>query len=451
MKATFWRPGEIFALLISTLTVTTRLTADEPILLRERFPVGYQYHVHTRVDLTGTLTPPAEKGKPAPKPLAVKGEGAIEYDERVLAVGPEGQVQKTMRICRRTDIKRAVGDQPQEATLRPAVRRLVLLRNGSTEVPFSPDGPMTWGELDLIRTDVFTPALAGLLPDKPVRPGDRWDATTAAVQELTDMEKIDEGKIECRFEEVTTLEKRRHARVSFSGSVKGVNEDGPNRQQLDGFLYFDLESNHLSYLTLKGVHSLLKDGQEVGRNEGRLVLTRQANSRCKELADEALKGVVVEPNADNTLLLYDNPDLGVRFLYPRRWTVAWVGGNQVALEGADGSGLKVTLDPPGKALTGSQFLAESRAEMEKLKAKILRTDPPQKLDGKPPLEHFALEVEVSGQKLVMDYYLVVQANGGVTLAAQLPGKDFAALRREVERFARSIVITRKIEEKSVKE
>ena len=60
--------------------------ADEPVRLQEHFPVGYQYHVHTRVDLTGTLTPPAEKGKPAPKPLTVKGEGAIEYDERVLAV-----------------------------------------------------------------------------------------------------------------------------------------------------------------------------------------------------------------------------------------------------------------------------------------------------------------------------------------------------------------------------
>ena len=31
-----------------------------------------------------------------------------------------------------------------------------------------------------------------------------------------------------------------------------------------------------------------------------------------------LRGVALEPSADNTLLLYDNPDMGVRFLHPRR-------------------------------------------------------------------------------------------------------------------------------------
>ncbi len=448
MKTAAWQVFYHLEILFSFLTMATGLAAQEPIRLQERFPVGYQYHVTTKVDLTGTLTPPAEKGQPATKPLPVKGEGAIEYDERVLSVNAEGQVQKTLRICRRTEIKRTVGDQPQEATLRPAVRRLVLLRNGSTEVPFSPDGPMTWAELDLIRTDVFTPALAGFLPERPVRPGDRWDATVAAVKELTDLEKIEDGKIVCQLDQITTLEKRRYARVTFAGSVKGINEDGPSRQTLEGFFYFDLESNHLSYLTLKGVHSLLQNDKEVGRNEGRLVLTRQVHSRCKELSDEALKGLVVEPNADNTLLLYDdNPDLGVRFLYPRRWPVAWVKGNQVALEGADGNGLLLTIDPASRVPTGNRFLAESREEMEKMKAKVLRTDPPHKLDGTPPLEHFALEVELANQKFVMDYYVILQANGGATVAARLPSNDLVALRREAQRVAWSVVITRKLDER----
>jgi hypothetical protein len=85
--------------------------------------------------------------------------------------------------------------------------------------------------------------------------------------------------------------------------------------------------------------------------------------------------------------------------------------------------------------------------MEKMRAKVLRTDPPHKLDGQPPLEHFALEVELANQKFVMDYYMILQANGGVTLAARLPSNDLVALRREAERVARSVVITRKVEEK----
>ena len=98
-----------------------------------------------------------------------------------------------------------------------------------------------------------------------------------------------------------------------------------------------------------------KDGKEVGRIEGRFVLTRQANTRSPVLSDTALKDVATEPNADNTRLLYDNRELGVRFLYPRRWHVASVRGSQVTLDSADGSGLLVTLDPLTRAPTGAAF------------------------------------------------------------------------------------------------
>jgi hypothetical protein len=380
-------------------------------------------------------------------PLAVRGDSAIEYDERVLAVSADGQVQKTARICRRTDFRRTVAGQKQETSLRPAVRRLILLRRDHTEVPFSPDGPLTWGEIDLIRTDVFTPALTGLLPDRPVRLGERWTATTAAVRELTDMERIDEGRLECRLEQFTALEKRRHARVTFSGSVRGTNEDGPNRQALQGYFFFDLESNHLSYLYLKGASFLLdKDGKEQGRIEGRFVLTRQVHRLSPELSDEALRGVAVEPNADNTLLLYDNPDLGVRFLYPRRWRVQGVRGSQVTLDSAEGSGLLLTVDTAARTPTGAQFLAESRGWLEKQKARLLRVEPPRRVRERPPLEQFALEAEMGGQKFLMDYYVTRQAPGGVTLAARLLPADLAALRQEVGRIARSVVVTRRIEE-----
>jgi hypothetical protein len=390
----------------------------------------------------------AEGAKPptgspvTPKTLPVTGTSAIDYDERVLDAAADGQVQKTLRIFRRIDFQRRVGDRPQESTIRPSVHRMVLVRLKHTEVPFSPDGPLTWGEIDLVRTDVFTPALAGLLPDKPVRPGERWTATRPAVQELTDMERIDDGQVECRFEQITTLSKRRHARIAFAGTVRGLNEDGPNRQELDGYLFFDLESNHLSYLSLKGTSWLLdKDGKALGRIEGQFVLTRQADVRPSDLNEEALKGVTLEANADNTLLLYDNRDLGVRFLYPRRWRVAGVHERQIALDETSGSGLLLTLEPPARVPTGEQFLAESRDFLQQQKAKLLQTEPPRRVQASPQeLEQFALEAEVNGQRVWMNYYIIRQPAGGATLAARLLPVDLPALQKEVERIARSVTV-----------
>ena len=436
-----WRVGLVSEWPASRIALLAR--AEEPVRLREQFPVGYQYRVQTRVQLSGTLALPAEKGKPAPKPLAVSGASAIDYDERVLAVEKDGRVGKTVRLIRRIDFDRQMGGVPQKTTLRPGVRRVVMVRLNNTEVPFSPDGPLTWGEIDVLRTDVFTPALTGLLPDRPVRIGGRWRATVAAVQELTDLERLESGGLECRLERVTTVEGRRQARVSLAGTVRGTNEDGPTRQELDGYLYFDLESNHLSYLTLRGKHVLLDaKGREAGRVEGRFVLTRQANYRCAELSDAALRGVGMEPTADNTRLLYDNPDLGVTFLHPRRWRVAEARGQQLALDGADGSGLLLTVDPLRRVPTGAQFLNETRAYLQKQKARLLRIVPPQAIQAAPAaLEHFAIEADMGGQRLVLDYYVARQANGGATLAARLLAKDAPGLQKEVEAIARSVRIT----------
>lgn len=434
--------SRLWLCLLTLLTAGPRATAQEPLTLRERFPADYQYHVSTRVELSGTLTVPAEKGKPAPKPLILSGQSAIEYDERVLA-SSDDRVQKTLRLYRRMDFDRKVGDRAQDSTLRPEVRRLVLIRTKNVEVPYSPDGPLLWGEIDLVRVDVFTPALAGLLPERPVRPGDRWDAGAEAVAELTDMEKVDDGRLECRLDEVTTLAGRRHARVVLTGTVRGVNEDGPSKQSVDGYLFFDLESNHVSYLTFKGVHQLLdKDGKESGRIEGRFVLTRQANVRSADLADSALRGLVLEPNADNTRLLYDNTDLGVRFLYPRRWRVSGVQGRQVTLDDNGGSGVLITLDPLARVPAAAQYLKETREFFQKQKARVLRVDEPRRLQGPPQeMDAFAVEVEMSNQRSQMDYYILKQEKGGATLAARLLPRDIGALRPDIERIARSLTIT----------
>jgi hypothetical protein len=419
------------------------LADDEPLRLREPFRASYQYHVSARVELTGSLSLPPEKGQTAPRSLPIAGNSGIEYDERVLAMTDDEQVRKTARIYRRIDFQRKVGDKPQESTLRPDVRRLLLIRAERAKLAFSPDGPLTWGEVDLVRTDVFTPSLIGLLPRGGVRPGERWTATTAAVRELTDLDRVEEGSVSCRLEQVTVIGGRRQARVALSGTVRGVNEDGPNRQQLDGYYFFDLESQHLGYLYLNGISFLLdKEGKTVGRIEGRFVLTRQPAPPVAELSDEALRGRTLDPNGENTLLLFEHPELGVRFLYPRRWRVSGVHPRQVTLDEMSGNGLLVTLEAPARIPTAAQFQAEVRAWLGQQKAKILRADEPRRVFA--DAESFALEAEIGGQRVTMTYWIIRQPGGGATMAARLLPNDLSAVRADVEQLVRSFRVSRPI-------
>jgi hypothetical protein len=438
-------PSRFVALVTLVLSATPAL-GNELVRMHERYLPGYQYHVSTRVQqFSAALSVPTEKDKQSGRSLSMTGESRLEYDERILdAVGAD--VRKTLRIYRVTELKRRVGPQEQENSIRQSVRRLVVMRHGTSEVPFSPDGPLMWGEIDIVRTDVFTPALAGLLPDYSIRPGDRWKAGVAAVQELTDFEKIDDGMIECRFEQLTTLAGRRAARITLAGTVRGVNEDGPGRMRFDGSFYFDLESNHLCYLTFEGTHELLDSkGNVSGTNRGRFTMTRQAHVRPADLSDDLVRRITTEPTNDNTLLLFDNPEIGVRFLYPRRWRLGTIEGRRLILDESNGSGLVLTLDPVKAIPATATLQTEAQSVIRQQQGRVLGSSRPTTLQvGERGLEQFALEAELSGRRVLLDYYVMRQRDGGGTIHAHLRPDDQSALRADVERIARSVVITKAI-------
>ena len=196
------------------------------------------------------------------------------------------------------------------------------------------------------------------------------------------------------------------------------------------------------------MHSLLDaDGKETGRIEGRYVLSRKADVTSRDLGDEALKGVALEPNAENTLLLYDNPDFGVRFVYPRRWHPAAVRGSQLALDGADGSGLlhdagHAGADADGRAV--SEGVAELAGEPQGEGA-ARRSGAKAVASG---LEHFALD-DGSGGTEGGDGLLRRRARptAGRRWRRGCRWTDLDALQKEVEGIARSLTITKKIEDR----
>ena len=420
--------------------------SQQAIFLAEKFQNGHEYRVQTRVDLSGDLQVPVEKDKP-PEKVKMTGRSTIDYDERVLAADGKSADQKTIRDYRQIEFRRTIGDRPQEISLRPAVRRLVVMKKNHAKVPFSPDGPLTWNEIDMLRTDIFIPELAGLLPERAVKPGDTWTVRDSTVVELTDMEKIERGGLTAKFETEETIGGRKVAHITLSGDLTGINEDGPNRQKITGRMYFDLKGAFISYLSINGESLLLdKDGQTNGKMAGEYVMVRRMLPRNPELSDAALAKIALEPTADNTLLLYEEPDLGVKLLHPRRWRISRVARGQITLDEANGSGLLITVEPLKRVPGADDYLKEAQSFLTKQKAKINHISRPLKLQGAPhELEQFHFEAVIAEQRVAMYYLIARQPNAGATFAARLLEDDRDALMKEVERIARSLTLTRKLE------
>lgn len=421
--------------LIAAALITGGAAGQALVNLRER--AGAEaYAVTARVELSGTLAPPVEPGQPAPPSVKVTGTSVVEYDERPLPNLADGAA-RAARLYKNVDFRRIVGNRPQDTSLRPAVRRMIVLRKGSRELPFSPDGPLTFGEIDLVRTDVFAPALVGLLPGQAVRVGDRWPAVLAAVEELTDMDRIEQGGVECQLASVDP--QRRSATVRFAGTVRGLNEDGPNQQTLDGSYTFDLADELITGLTVNGTSVLLDPaGKAMGRVEGRFSLTRRRTACPAELADAALRGLTLEPNPANSLLVYEGNVAGLRFLYPRRWRVKEENDRQVTLDDGRGSGVRITAEPRDKIPTALQVLREAERAAADAKSRVVRADAARRLQGPPfGIETFGVEFELAGQRSRADYYIVRTSQGGATVIARLP-PGASGLRPEVEAMVKSL-------------
>jgi hypothetical protein len=408
-------------------------------LVEERLQVGQGWKVKSRSEIGGTLHLPAPGGK-STRSLLVTGESALEYEEAILALSGTGDmagVARTLRLYKRADLKRKMGDQDQSSGIRPAVRKVVLVRQGSQEVPFSPDGPLTLNEIEMVRTDLFTPALAGLLPGRVVTPGATWEAKPDAVRELTDMLRVDEGKLECTLAEFQNIQNQQVARIRFEGKVVGANQDGPCKQEIEGQAYFDLNGKYLAYLSLNGKHTLPGgQGYPASTLQGRFVLTREKLEGPGELGAVQPNDTRYEPGEDNTLLVEELPTL--RLEYPRRWKYIQGGARQITLDGADGSGLLITLEPAGRVPSPVQYQLESRAFLERGGHRIVGGEQAQMLSSE--ISRFTLEAEKDGKRIHLEYYVRNTQLGGILLAARFPG-DYRNARPDLERLIRRSTLT----------
>jgi hypothetical protein len=407
---------------------------QSPIVLQEKLPIDAAYHVSCRVQISGKL-PLGEKA------LDVEGKSVIEYDERVLRVNKDGVVDKTARLVSRMEFERKAGAEPVKIELRPVVSRLVMLRQDNIEAPFSPDGPLKIQEVDLIRTDVFTPALAGLLPKNGVVPGDTWKADDGATRELTDLSQITSGALTCRFDKIDG----NLAKISFSGAIDGQGENGPTRHELEGFVYFDTGTNLLTYVSLKGTEHLQGEkGQAGGKVSGTFVLTREPRSAPSPIAETAK--MAVDPDRDNTRLLFEDDETGVRLLYSRNWKPR-VETGQVKLDDLRGNGLVITPDPLKSLPALNQLLNEARSGIERRKGTVTFAGPTQTIQQRPTaVESLTMEASVPSDKETKRGTMVLSVirdeAAGATLAATLVTSDRAAVVQEIERMAMTVRVMR---------
>jgi hypothetical protein len=447
MKTTLSRIILPVLLLGSGIIGQTCEPSDQVFTLREEFKEGSSYRVESSVRLHGRLRL-ASPGTKELQEVRFRGESRTCYTERILSPLDNGETLRTVRLYHQVDTHRRRGEDIQETTVRPEVRRLVLLAHRGKRAPFSPDGPLTWGEIDLIHTDLFCPiVLAGLLPQKAVAVGDKWKVTAAAARELTDLETIQEGGLEVELVSPILIQQKQLLRLKLSGTVRGSNGHGQHVHHLDGTIYYDAQWPGITYLSLKGAHYVLDEkGEPSGTIEGYLTLNRSsADPLPAKLSDTALSSLKLQPTPENTLLLFEDRETGLRFLYPRGWRVGMVRKSQVTLDHAQGAGIILTLESASRMPTPQEYHQEVVAFLRQRQAQWQNLHGPHSVEGPPnTLVRFGIRAKWDQREEQLEYAMVHQPEGGVLAAARLSLPQVEALLPEVERIFQSIQVMRRI-------
>jgi hypothetical protein len=439
--------GKYACLFLAVLPVCEpQPNSNQDLTIQESITPGTSVEVSSSLNLQGNVKDPKPNAKQGQSQmLAIRAFGQSHYRERLLAVAEKTEISTVARRYLVASLEKQRGEAKQTIQLRPGVERILLERVNDHSTIFSPDGPLTGPELDLLQPEPFVSALRGLLPAKMSKIGDQWEASNEAASELTGVDPIQSGKLQCTLKEVKPTNDGTVARIVFSGTLTGPTEQGPTRSSIEGYLHFDLDQQLISYLVMNGRSEILDaSGRAVGNLEGRYELNRRPAIDDPRLVDSELKGVELKPTQQSTSLLFDGSTVGIQFRYPRNWELASVMKNAVEFDETTGGNMRLTIDA-SPAPTADKLRSDLMGWLKQQKATIKETDAveTQALSDSTTADRFSVRAEHQQKEKEWTYLIIRDGNRSVSIAANLIQERAEVLRDDLLFVARSVKFVEK--------
>ncbi len=268
--------------------------------LREGDPSGGTTRVQVVLNASGQYLPApapgAAKGE-ASRKFALKVELQLDYFERRLKGAGRGRAFR--RVVRAASALN--GEiRPMASAIRPEVALLVAEPSAEGVVVFSPGGPLTRSELELVEVPGDPLTLAGLLPDRAVKTGDRWVVSDAAARSLSTYDALIANKLEATLESFDDAS----ARVRLRGEIRGSVLGGEGTLACDGSYTFDRKAARIDRLSVDRAETrrpgIVEEGLDV---KSTLTVTCRPAETPEVLNDAAIARLTLDGAGRDRLVL----------------------------------------------------------------------------------------------------------------------------------------------------
>jgi len=253
------------------------------------------------------------------KPIKMSVVGKLAYEERMLTSDPRNL--ENLSSIRHYDLAEAtikIDQGGQKPTLRDD-RRLVAAHAAPGEVRlYSPDGPLTRDELDLLDVQANSLLLDALLPETPVALEARWAHDDELLARLLGLDAVSTTDVSSQLSSVD----EKQARFELAGKVSGAIDGVATEIELKGRYTFDRKTSRVNWVAL-----LIKEQRSIGHVApgvdvvARLQMTIRPQTTAKELTDARIAGLPSAPDPALERLVWKSPSNEYQVQYERRWNI----------------------------------------------------------------------------------------------------------------------------------
>ena len=308
-----------------------------------------------------------------------------------------------------------------ESTLRPAVALLIAEPRSEGVVVFSPLGPLTRSELELVQGPGDPLALEGLLAVRPVEVSDHWKVGDSAARALSSYDTIGSNGLEATLATVDDAK----ATIRLKGEVRGSVLGGEGTMTFDGSYTFDRKSSRISALSVERTETRTPGPVEAGLDvKSTLTVDRRGDEVPAELTDATLARLSLDtPDPARERLLLNTADGKSSLVHDRDWHIYWDDARLTVLKRLERGEVVAQCNlakGPSAGKGRHQDLEQFRLDIRKgLGERFVQFLGSGALDGD-PAGHFRYKVGVQGRQgdvgVLWYYYLVASPEGDQVVA-----------------------------------
>lgn len=273
-----------------------------------------EFRVKSVMEVRGELKVNPDGKQVTKMPLKVRGEAV--YAERNLSVDAAAGTQRDARLYESASAKVQVGDTNRETTLRPDHHLVIVDVSSEASRLFSPTGPLSRDELELLDIQGNSALLDQLTPGQEIAIGEGWDHSDQLMGELLGLDVVHTNSTRSTLRKVAKNLAVIDLEGEVSGAVGGVSSD----VELKAVYNFSLQDQRVTWFA-----ATLQEDRAVGHAEpgftvtARIRLAKTHSEPQAAISDQALAGLELGPQPGATLLEFVSAEGGFRFLHDRQW------------------------------------------------------------------------------------------------------------------------------------